>query len=183
MWLVAAIVSLAALVCLTTTNAGVPYMGRWYSLPATPAAPARGGQGLHGLVSKAGPVDLKRFYSKLGVESCYDERRRWTAAAAARRNLTQSELEDLRRTPCVTCQVFVVSRGCRAALGLSANKPALTGPNCWHVAGPPALRRLSTDCAHPVPVAESYVQVTLFEDAQNWLHHPLERPLWLVHSE
>ena len=92
-----AIVSLAALVCLTATNTGqVPYI-QWYSLHATPAAPARG---LHGRVHKAGPIDLKRFYSKLGVDSCYDERRRWAAMAAARRNLTQSELADLRLTPC-----------------------------------------------------------------------------------
>ena len=109
-----AIVSLA-LVCLTATNTGqAPYMGRWYSQHATPAAPA---QGLHGRVHKAGPIDLKRFYSKLGVDACYDERCRWATMAAARRNLTQSELTDLRRTPCVTCLVFVVrNQSARAVL-------------------------------------------------------------------
>lgn len=113
-WRVAAVVSLVTLVCLTTSNGGqVPYMAslvqlQWYSNSASPAAPGQG-QGLRGRVQKAGPVDLRRFYSKLGVESCQDEQRRWAVTAAATGNLTQSELADLRRTPCTTCQVFVVS--------------------------------------------------------------------------
>lgn len=113
-WRVAAVVSLVILVCLTTSNGGqVPYMAslvqlQWYSNSASPAAPGQG-QGLRGRVQKAGPVDLRRFYSKLGVESCQDEQRRWAVTAAATGNLTQSELADLRRTPCTTCQVFVVS--------------------------------------------------------------------------
>jgi hypothetical protein len=106
----AAIISLPALACLVAyrhgSQLGSGAAFAWLQLYAGRAPQAAWPALLHGRVPKAGPIELRRFHPSL-LGQCHDERKRWTAAAAGRSNLTEAELPNLDRSPCVECQVFV----------------------------------------------------------------------------